>query len=49
MARTVQHVLDLSPAQHAAIRQRAYDHVVQHYDFQRNFPATLRCFWGQGF
>lgn len=49
MARTVQHVLDLSPARHAAIRQRAYDNVVQHYDFQRNFPVTLRFFWGQGF
>lgn len=49
MARTVQHVLDLPAAQHAAIRQRAYDHVVHRYDFQRNFPATLRFFWGQRF
>jgi hypothetical protein len=48
MSKTVQQVLDMSAAQQAAIRQQAYDRVVQRYDFQCNFPATLRWFWGAG-
>jgi glycosyltransferase involved in cell wall biosynthesis len=48
MSKTVQQVLDLSAAQQAAMRQQAYARVLQRYDFQRNFPATLRWFWGAG-
>jgi glycosyltransferase involved in cell wall biosynthesis len=43
---TLQRVLNLSEAQRAVIRRQAYERVVQRYDFQRNFPATLHWFWG---
>jgi glycosyltransferase involved in cell wall biosynthesis len=46
MGHTLQRVLNLSPAQQAIIRRQAYERVVRLYDFQRNFPTTLRCFWG---
>jgi glycosyltransferase involved in cell wall biosynthesis len=46
MGHTLQRVLNLSEAQQAVIRRQAYARVVQRYDFQRNFPATLRWFWG---
>jgi hypothetical protein len=39
-------VLNLSEEQQAVIRRQAYEKVVRLYDFQRNFPATLRWFWG---
>ncbi len=48
MARTLQHILELSPAALATIRQHAYDKVVQQYSFQQNFVHTLEWFWGQG-
>jgi glycosyltransferase involved in cell wall biosynthesis len=38
-------VLALSPEAQAAIRNQAYQRVVQAYDFTKNFPATLRWFW----
>ena len=46
MGHTLQRVFNLSEAQPAIIRRQAYARVVQRYDFQRNFPATLRWFWG---
>ncbi|MGE3539502.1 MAG: glycosyltransferase family 4 protein [Candidatus Tectimicrobiota bacterium] len=46
ITRTVRHVLDLAPETLAALRQRAYDTVLQRYDFQQNFPRTLAWFWG---
>jgi glycosyltransferase involved in cell wall biosynthesis len=46
MGQTLQQVLDLSAQQRASIRRRAYERVVQRYDFARNFPATLGWFWG---
>jgi glycosyltransferase involved in cell wall biosynthesis len=46
MGRTLQHVLGLSQEHQAVIRRQAYEKVVRLYDFQRNFPATLRWFWG---
>src|SRR6185436_11775075 len=46
MGQTLQHVLDLSAEQQAVIRRQACEKVVRLYDFQRNFPATLRWFWG---
>ena len=46
MTETLREVLDLSPQAHAAIRRRAYQRVVQKYDFTRNFPATFNTFWG---
>jgi len=45
MGQTVQHVLNLSEAQRANIRRQAYEKVRRRYDFQQNFPATLRWFW----
>ncbi len=45
MTETLREVLKLSPQAHAAVRERAYQHVVQAYDFARNFPATLSTFW----
>jgi glycosyltransferase involved in cell wall biosynthesis len=45
LTQTLRLVLDLSPEGHAAIRQRAYQRVVKLYDFEQNFPATLRWFW----
>lgn len=47
MTQTLQQVLDLSPHAHAAMRQQAYQRVVQTYDFAHNFPETLRWFWQQ--
>jgi glycosyltransferase involved in cell wall biosynthesis len=46
MGQTLQHVLSLSAGQQAVIRRQAYEKVVRLYDFQHNFPATLRWFWG---
>src|SRR5207244_9466949 len=46
IAQTVQHVLNLSEEQRASIRRQAYEKVVRLYDFEQNFPATLRWFWG---
>ena len=45
MGQTLQQLLDLSEEQRASIRRRAYEKVVRLYDFERNFPATLRWFW----
>jgi glycosyltransferase involved in cell wall biosynthesis len=45
LVQTLRLALDLSPEAHAAIRQRAYQRVVKLYDFNQNFPATLRWFW----
>ncbi|MGQ4810537.1 D-inositol-3-phosphate glycosyltransferase [Candidatus Entotheonellaceae bacterium PAL068K] len=42
---TLEHVLQLSPTQHVAIRHQAYQRVVSRYDFQQNFPTTLRWLW----
>jgi glycosyltransferase involved in cell wall biosynthesis len=42
---TLQQVLDLPPQVQAAIRRRAYQRVVQAYDFTRNFRASLHWFW----
>jgi glycosyltransferase involved in cell wall biosynthesis len=47
ITQTMRQVLDLSPQVHAGVRHRAYRRVVQAYDFARNFPATLRWFWGR--
>jgi glycosyltransferase involved in cell wall biosynthesis len=47
MTQTVQAILDLPEEAHAAVRRQAYQKVVQHYDFQRNFPLTLAWFWGR--
>ena len=46
IAQTVQHVLDLSEEQRASIRRQAYEKVGRLYDFEQNFPATMRWFWG---
>jgi glycosyltransferase involved in cell wall biosynthesis len=46
MGQTLQRILNLSEAQRASIRRRAYEKVVHHYDFAQNFPATLHWFWG---
>jgi len=46
MGQTLQYVLNLSAEHHAVIRRQAYEKVVRLYDFQHNFPATLRWFWG---
>jgi glycosyltransferase involved in cell wall biosynthesis len=46
MGQTLQQVLNLSEEQRASIRRRAYEKVVRLYDFEQNFPATLRWFWG---
>lgn len=43
----VHHVLALAPQILATMRQRAYTHVVQQYDFCTNFPRTLAWFWGE--
>ena len=45
MGQTLQRVVNLPEAQQAVIRRQAYERVVQRYDFQRNFPVTLRWFW----
>jgi glycosyltransferase involved in cell wall biosynthesis len=45
ITQTLRQVLELSPEAHATIRQRAYQRVVHHFDFARNFPSTLRWFW----
>jgi glycosyltransferase involved in cell wall biosynthesis len=45
IGRRLQQVLNLSEAQRASIRRRAYEKVVHLYDFAQNFPATLRWFW----
>ena len=47
MGQTLQQVLNLPEEQRASIRRRAYDKVVRLYDFEQNFPATLRWFWGR--
>jgi hypothetical protein len=39
-------VLDLPPERLALIRPRAYERVVQQYDFRQHFPRTLQWFWG---
>ena len=46
MEQTLHRVLALSDMAQARIRAQAYAHVMRHYDFRRNFPATLRWFWG---
>ena len=46
MGQTLQQVLNLPEEQRASIRRRAYEKVVRLYDFEQNFPATLRWFWG---
>jgi len=46
MGQTLQQILNLSEAQRAGIRRRAYEKVVHLYSFAQNFPATLRWFWG---
>jgi glycosyltransferase involved in cell wall biosynthesis len=48
ITQTLREVLDLSPEAQATIRHRAYQRVVQTYDFMQNFPATLRWFWDRG-
>jgi glycosyltransferase involved in cell wall biosynthesis len=45
MGQTLQQLLNLSEEQRASIRRRAYEKVVRLYDFEQNFPATLRWFW----
>jgi glycosyltransferase involved in cell wall biosynthesis len=45
ITQALRQVLDLSPEAQAAIRHRAYQRVVQNYDFIHNFSATLRWFW----
>jgi glycosyltransferase involved in cell wall biosynthesis len=45
MGQTLQQVLNLSEEQRASIRRRAYEKVVRLYNFEQNFPATLRWFW----
>ncbi len=45
ITQTLRQVLDLSPEVQATIRHRAYQRVVENYDFVQNFPATLRWFW----
>ena len=45
ISQTLREVLDLTPEARANIRHRAYQRVVQTYDFSENFPATLRFFW----
>jgi glycosyltransferase involved in cell wall biosynthesis len=46
MGQTLQQILNLSEAQRASIRRRAYEKVIHLYNFAQNFPATLRWFWG---
>ena len=46
MGQTLQQILNLSEEQRASVRRRAYEKVVHLYDFEQNFPATLRWFWG---
>jgi glycosyltransferase involved in cell wall biosynthesis len=46
MGQTLQQLLNLSEEQRSSIRRRAYEKVVRLYDFEQNFPATLRWFWG---
>src|SRR5262245_7148363 len=46
ITQTVQHVLNLSETQRASIRRQAYEKVVRLYNFEQNFPVTLRWFWG---
>jgi glycosyltransferase involved in cell wall biosynthesis len=45
ITQTMLQVLDLAPDAHATIRQRAYQRVIQAFDFARNFPVTLEWFW----
>jgi glycosyltransferase involved in cell wall biosynthesis len=45
---TLQRVLALSAGELATMRRRAYERVVQRYDFRHNFPRTLQWFWGDG-
>jgi glycosyltransferase involved in cell wall biosynthesis len=47
MGQTLLQILNLSEEQRASIRRRAYEKVVRLYDFEQNFPATLRWFWGE--
>jgi glycosyltransferase involved in cell wall biosynthesis len=47
VTQTLDQVLNLSPEAQATIRHRAYQRVVQTYDFIHNFPATLHWFWGR--
>jgi glycosyltransferase involved in cell wall biosynthesis len=46
IAQTLRTVLALSSEAAASIRQRAYQNVMQQYDFRRNFVRTLDWFWG---
>lgn len=48
IAQTLEKVLALSPQARASIRHRAYQRVIQRYDFMHNFPATLDWFWQGG-
>ena len=45
ITQTMLRVLGLSPETHAAIRHQAYERVIRAFDFEQNFPATLRWFW----
>jgi glycosyltransferase involved in cell wall biosynthesis len=47
ITQTLRQVLELSPEAHASMRQQAYQRVVHHFDFARNFPSTLQWFWQQ--
>jgi glycosyltransferase involved in cell wall biosynthesis len=46
MTQTMRRVLDLPADAHAAMRHQAYHRVIRAFDFARNFPLTLRWFWG---
>jgi glycosyltransferase involved in cell wall biosynthesis len=46
MTQTMRQGLDLSPDAHRAMRHRAYQRVLRAFDFAKNFPVTLRWFWG---
>jgi glycosyltransferase involved in cell wall biosynthesis len=45
---TLQRALALPAEKLATLRRRAYERVVQRYDFRHNFPRTLQWFWGDG-
>lgn len=44
---TLRTVLDLSIGDQRTIRQRAYQRVLERYDFKKNFAATLDWFWSR--
>jgi glycosyltransferase involved in cell wall biosynthesis len=45
ISQTLQQILALPQEVCRAIRRRAYEKVVQQYDFRQNFPRTLAWFW----